>query len=342
VLPYVAAALAFVIFIFDTITDLEIAGAVFYVIVVLMSVGFCRRRGVILVSAGCMGLTLLSYFLTPTGSLQSGLINCIISLSAIGATTYLALKIESAEVAAHEARAQLAHIARVTTLGELTASIAHEVNQPLAAVVTSGDACLRWLAGQPPNLDKAKQSIERMVNDANRASEIIARVRKLAKGAPPEKDRLSINDAIEEILGLISGEIDQNGILIQRQLSDDLPQVLGDRIQLQQVVLNLVVNAMEALRSIEQGRRQLLVRSERRGLAEVLVTISDFGPGLDPGKLDNMFDAFYTTKRDGIGIGLTISRTIIEFHGGRIWAEPNSPQGATIQFTLPVGGDNGP
>jgi signal transduction histidine kinase len=337
ILPVATAALAIGIFVFDTVTDLEIAAAVFYVVVVLMSVSFCRKRGVVLVSTGCMALTLLSFFLTPGGSPHPGLINSIISLSAIGATSYLALKIVSAEVAVHEARAQLAHIARVTTLGELTASIAHEVNQPLTAVVTSGNACLRWLASQPPNLERAKNAVDRIVKDANRASDVVRRVRALAKRAPPHKEWLNINQTILETIALTRSEIEQNRIVLRTQLKDDLPRVLGDRIQLQQVILNLIINAIEGIGAAGEGPRELLVDSVRGDSHDVLVAVRDTGGGLTAGKVEHLFDPFYTTKSEGMGMGLTISRSIIEAHGGRVWATPNLPRGAVFQFTLPSG-----
>jgi signal transduction histidine kinase len=337
IVPIAAAALAIGIFVIDTVTDLEIAVAVFYVAVVLMSVSFCRKRGVMLVSAGCIALTLLSHFLTPTGSPHSGLVNCIISLSAIAATAYLALKIESAEAAVYEARAQLAHISRVTALGQLTASIAHEVNQPLTAVVTSGNACLRWLAAQPPNLEKARQAVERVVKDASRASEVVGRVRGLAKRSSPHKDVLNINEIVLETLALTRGEIEQNRIVLRTQLSAVLPLVPGDRIQLQQVILNLIINAVESMNPVAEGPRELLVSSAQNEAGEVLLAVCDSGTGLDPGKLDHLFDAFYTTKPEGMGMGLTINRSIIEAHGGRIWATRRVPQGAIFQFTLPTG-----
>jgi len=334
VLPVVTAALAIAIFVVDTVTDLEIAVAVFYVAVVLMSVSFCRKRGVLLVSLACMGLTVLSYVLTPSGSPHAGLTNGMISLSAIAATTYLALKIQSAEVAIHEARAQLAHIARVTTLGELTASLAHEINQPLAAVVASGSACLRWLAGQPPNLEKAVQAVERIVKDANRASEVIGRVRSLAKRAPPLKDWLDLNETILETIALTRNEIEQNHIALRTQLSNDLPLVMGDRIQLQQVILNLMKNAIESMSAVADGPRELVVSSAPDKSKEVVVAVRDSGVGLDAGQLGRLFDPFHTTKPEGMGMGLTISRSIIEAHGGRVWATQNSPRGAVFQFTL--------
>ena len=337
--PTVAIALAIAIFIVDTVTDLEIAVAVFYVAVVLMSLSFCRRRGVVLVSAGCMALTVISYFLTPTGSPHSGFVNCMISLSAIAATTYLGLKIKSVEVAALEARAHLAHVGRLTALGELTASIAHEVNQPLAAVVTSGNACLRWLDGQTPNLDKARQSVERIVKDANRASEVVGRVRSLAKRTPPEKDWLNINETILEIIALTRGEIEQNHISLRTQLSDDLPLILGDRVQLQQVLLNLILNAVEAVSAANEGPRDVLISSSRDQSDGVVIAIQDTGIGLERSNIDHLFDAFHTTKPGGMGIGLTISRSIIEAHGGSIRATANGPRGAVFHFTLPGGRD---
>jgi C4-dicarboxylate-specific signal transduction histidine kinase len=239
----------------------------------------------------------------------------------------------------HEARAQLAHIARVTTLGELTASIAHEVNQPLAAVVTSGNACLRWLAVDPPNLERVKHAVERVLRDAGRASDVIGRVRGLAKRAPPQKEWFNINEAILEILTLTESELEKNRISLQTQLADEVSLVLGDRIQLQQVILNLIINAIDALSAVSDGSRELVIRSAREGPKDVVVTVCDSGNGLDPGKLDHLFDAFYTTKRNGMGLGLTISRSIIEAHGGRLGAAPNTPRGAIFQFTVPIEGE---
>jgi C4-dicarboxylate-specific signal transduction histidine kinase len=337
ILPITTVLLAAGIFVVDTITDLEIAVAVLYV-VVLLSVRFCGSRGVLLVSAGCVALTVLSAFLSNGGTLRSGLINSLISVVAIAATTYLALKTESAKSAMHEARAQLAHVARVTTLGELTASLAHEINQPLAAILTSGNACLRWLAMQPPNLDKAMQSVERIVNDAARAGIVIDRIRALARPSPLQKGSLDINATIKEVIVLMERDIERHQIALRMQLADNLPPILGDRVQLQQVVLNLIMNAVESLASMEEGQRRLQVRSSRGTSKDVVVRMSDNGRGIDATKLDEIFQPFYTTKEHGIGIGLAISRTIIEAHDGRIWAESNWPGGATFQFTLPIEG----
>lgn len=237
----------------------------------------------------------------------------------------------------HQTQAQLTHVARLTTLGELTASIAHEVNQPLAGVVSSGNACLRWLASDPPQIEKARQSVDRIVRDANRASEVVSRVRSLVKKTPPEKVRLNINEAVQAIIVLTRREVEQAKSSLTAQLSDDVPLVWADRIQLQQVILNLIINAIEAVSSLSDGPRNLFVSATEDKLNGVLLTVRDSGMGLDPTKLEEIFDAFYTTKRDGMGMGLAVSRSIIESHGGRLWATLNEPRGAVFQFTLPTG-----
>lgn len=338
VLPVVTIMLAAAIFVADTITDLAIAFPAFYTAVVLLAVRFSRKRGVIFVGAGCCALTLLSDLLTAnTGVSEAGIINTAISLLAITTTTYLAIKIEAEKAAAYETRSQLAHVVRVTTLGELTASIAHEVNQPLAAVVINGNACMRWLAAEPPNLDEARQAIARLVKDANRASDIIAQIRALTKSSPPQIDWLQINDIILATVTLIESEIFQNQVSLQTDLSGDVPLVQGDRVQLQQVILNLILNAIEAMNRAPAGSRELIISSAKNDSKGVLVSVQDSGAGLVPENLDRLFDAFYTTKPDGMGMGLAISRSIVEAHGGRIWAKPNSPRGAIFQFILPVG-----
>lgn len=335
-LPAATAALAAAIFIADTLTRLEIAVGVLHVAVVLMSVGFCRRRGVMLVSAGCMALTLMSFLLTRGGALEAGIINAALSLIAIAATTYLALKIESAEVAASDARAQLAHVARLTVLGELTASIAHEINQPLAAIVTSGNACSRWLAAHPPNVEKAVQAVNRMVADAARASEVIARVRGLATRAPLQKRLLRINDVITEVVSLTRTELSRQDVALRMQLADGLPPVVGDPIQLQQVLLNLIVNAMEAVAGLPDAAREITIGTAADEARGIVVEVGDSGVGFEPGAVDHVFDAFYTTKQGGMGMGLAISRSIIEAHGGSIAARVDAPRGATVSFSLPA------
>jgi PAS domain S-box-containing protein len=241
-----------------------------------------------------------------------------------------------AEEALHKAQTELAHVTRVATLGEMSASIAHEINQPLGAVVNNASACLRWLAGQTPNLEEARKSAANIVRDGHRAGEIIGRIRALAKKAPPRKDWLDINEAILEVIALARSQAQNSRVSLQTQLSKEVPLILGDRIQLQQVILNLIINAIEALSGVGDGPRELEVGSGKHEPRGVLVTVRDSGPGLDPQSLDHLFTAFYTTKPQGMGMGLAISRSIIEAHGGRLWATANEHRGATFQFTLPA------
>jgi PAS domain S-box-containing protein len=238
-----------------------------------------------------------------------------------------------AEAALHQAQAELAHVTRVATLGELTASIAHEINQPLGAVVNNASACVRWLAAQ--NMEEARQSAMRVVADGHRAGEIIGRIRALAKKAPPQKDWVDLNATIRDVLALARSEVQRHGVTVETHLSDDVPLILADRIQVQQVLLNLLMNAIEALSGV--GPRELWVSSERMAAPEVLIAVRDSGPGFDPQHIDRLFDAFYTTKPHGLGLGLAISRRIIEAHGGRLWATANTPHGAVLQFTVPMG-----
>jgi two-component system sensor kinase FixL len=248
---------------------------------------------------------------------------------------------KSAEEALHKAQAELAHVTRVATLGEMTASISHEVNQPLAAVVTNANACLRWLARQSPDLDEARTAVERIIRDSSRASEVIGRIRDLVKKSPPRQDWLSINDTILEVIALARSEMHMNRVSLQTQLADNLPAVRADRIQLQQVILNLLINGIEAMNRSNEGSRELGVSTERNGSSGVLIAIRDSGVGLNPENLEHLFDPFYTTKPDGMGMGLAISRSIIEAHGGRLWATLNAPCGAVFQFTLPHENERG-
>lgn len=337
--PTIAVALTIGIFVADTVTELEIAFPAFYTAVVLMAARFCEKRGVILVGVGCIGLTLLSDFLTSDAApTEAGVINTAISLVAIASTTYLALNIASEKEAAYQVRSQLAHVVRVTTLGEMAASIAHEVNQPLAAVSINGNACLRWLDTQPPNLDEAKKAVTRLVKDADRASDIIVQVRNLTKSSSPEQEWLGVNDIISATVSLAETELQQNQVSLRTFLTEHIPRVQGDRVQLQQVVLNLILNAVEAMNVVAAGAR-LLTISTAKCDEGVLVSIQDTGAGISSKDLDRIFSAFYTTKNGGMGMGLAISRSIIESHGGRIWAAENLPSGATIQFILPASMD---
>jgi PAS domain S-box-containing protein len=240
------------------------------------------------------------------------------------------------EEALRAAQAQLAHMARVTTMGELTSSIAHEVNQPLAAVVTNGDACLRWLGNDPPNLDKARLSVAGIIKEGNRAGEIIQRVRALAKKTPPQRTVMGVNQAIEEVIDLVGAELARHQVLLLKELMSDLPTVFGDRVQLQQVILNLIANGIEAMEPVTDRPRELSIGSRATEDGRVLISVSDCGTGIGPESVDHLFEAFFTTKQEGMGLGLSISRTIVEGHGGRLSAIANKPYGATFQFTLPV------
>jgi C4-dicarboxylate-specific signal transduction histidine kinase len=222
------------------------------------------------------------------------------------------------------------------TMGELVASIAHEVNQPLASVVNSAGACLRWLEAQ--KLEEARRSASRAIAEGHRASEIIGRIRALAKRAPPAKDWFDVNETINEIIALARGEIERNGVVLETQLSEDIPLVLADRVQLQQVILNLMMNAVEAMNGVGEHERGLLVQSATDESEQVVISVQDSGPGFDPNSLERLFDAFYTTKPHGLGMGLSISRSIIEAHGGLLRAA-NGSRGAIFQFTLPIGSE---
>jgi len=253
------------------------------------------------------------------------------------------LLLEQAEQTAREnerryqqVQMEVAHANRVATMGQLSASIAHEVNQPIAGVVTNAHAASRQLNATPPNVEEAQRALARIVRDGNRASDIIERVRALSKKTAPQKSNLDINEAIREVIGLTGGEAAKNGISVETRLADDLPSVDGDRVQIQQVVLNLIVNAIEAMSADHKSTRHLLISTARREPDCVIVAVQDSGPGMEPADLGHIFDAFYTTKPGGLGMGLSVCRAIIEAHGGRLWASNAAAQGAAFQFTLPM------
>jgi PAS domain S-box-containing protein len=231
---------------------------------------------------------------------------------------------------------ELEHANRVATMGQLTASIAHEVKQPIAATVTNAQAALRFLGAQTADLEEVRQSLNDIVKDGKRASEVISRIRDLIKKAPPRRDRWDINGAIHEVIELTHGEAVKNHISVHTELVDGLPLVEGDRVQLQQLLLNLIINAIEAVSGLEEGPRELLIGTGKVQSGGVLVTVRDSGPGLAPATLDRVFESFYTTKPSGMGLGLSICRSIVEAHGGRLWAGANEPRGAVFQFTLPT------
>jgi PAS domain S-box-containing protein len=233
-------------------------------------------------------------------------------------------------------QAELAHTTRVLTMGELTASIAHEVNQPLGAIVTSAGACERWLAAKPPQMEKARRALERIVNDGKRAGEVIKRIRALMKRQALQKEWLQINEAILEVIAIAQHQLRRNAILLEKQLAEGLPLIRGDRVQLQQVLLNLIINAMEAMSGIDGRRRELTIVSVADGPEAVAVEVRDSGMGVDPERAAHLFEPFYTTKAEGLGIGLSISRTIVEAHGGHLSAAANVPHGAVFRFSVPL------
>jgi PAS domain S-box-containing protein len=231
--------------------------------------------------------------------------------------------------------ADLAHINRVSMMGELTASIAHEVNQPLSGVVSNGSACLRWLAGDVPNVEEAREAARRIVRDGKRAGEVIARVRALVKRAATPSEKLDLNEIIREVLALVGDEAKRKSVIVRTQFADDLSPISGDRVQLQQVMLNLVMNAMEAMSSVDERARELLITTRNMDADQVQVTVKDSGTGIDPNTLDKIFDPFYTTKPTGMGMGLSISRSILQAHGGRLWAAAKDGPGTIFHFSLP-------
>jgi signal transduction histidine kinase len=241
-----------------------------------------------------------------------------------------------AEEALNKARAELAHVARVATVSTLTASIAHEINQPLSGIITNAGTCLRMLAADPPDIDGARETARRTLRDGDRASEVITRLRALFSKKEFTLESLDLNDAIREVIALSSSDLQRHRVVLQSEFADDLPKVTGDRVQLQQVILNLVRNASDAMMDVDDRPRQLLVRTERANGDLVRVMVRDSGIGVDGQILDKLFDAFYTTKSGGMGIGLSVSRSIVERHHGRLWAEPNDGPGATFSFSIPL------
>jgi len=239
-----------------------------------------------------------------------------------------------------EVQTELAHANRVATVGQLTASIAHEVKQPIGAAVAYAEAALRFLARRPPELEEVRESLEGIVATSYRAGEVIDRIRTLIKKAPPRNERLDINDAILEVVALTRHEAVKNRVSVETQLTEGLPPVQGDRVQLRQVVLNLIINAVEAMSGSDEGTRQLLINTDKADQKEIRIVVQDSGPGIAPESIDRVFHPFYTTKSSGLGIGLSICRSIIEAHEGRLWATAAEPRGAVFAFTLPVRPDN--
>jgi C4-dicarboxylate-specific signal transduction histidine kinase len=239
-----------------------------------------------------------------------------------------------AEEALRQSQADLAHVSRVTTMGELTASLAHEVNQPIAAAITDANTCLRWLTRDHPDLGEAREAASRMAKDAARAAEIISRVRLLFKKGTAPRELVDVNEVILEMIVLLRSELTRHSISVHTDLAADLPQVTGDRVQLQQVFMNLMLNSIEAMK--EMNGAELTITSQQGEDAHLLISVSDTGVGIPPKQADRIFDAFFTTKVDGTGMGLSISRSIMESHGGRLWTADNTPRGASFYLSLPT------
>jgi len=242
---------------------------------------------------------------------------------------------KQAEEALRQSQADLARISRVTTMGELTASLAHEVNQPIAAAVTDANTCLRWLKRDQPDLEEAREAASRVIKDTTRAAEIVSRIRLLFKKVAPQRELVDVNEIIREMIVLLSGETMRYNILVGTDLAADLPQVMADRVQLQQVLMNLMTNGIDAMKDVD-GTRELAIKSQRAETNQLLISVSDTGVGVPPQQADQIFNAFFTTKLHGTGMGLRISRSIIESHGGRLWAADNSQRGASFYFSLPT------
>jgi C4-dicarboxylate-specific signal transduction histidine kinase len=233
-----------------------------------------------------------------------------------------------------EAHADLAHINRVTAMGELTASLAHEVRQPITAAVTDANTCMRWLSRDHPDVEEARAAASRVVKDVSRASEIITGIRQLFKKGAPQHELVDVNELIREMIVLLRSQGTRYSISMRTELAEDIPQIMGDHVQLQQVLMNLMINGIEAMKNVD-GQRELSVKSQRAPDEQLMVSVSDTGVGLAPQQMDQIFNAFFTTKPHGTGMGLRISRSIVESHGGRLWATNNSSRGASFHLTLP-------
>lgn len=342
-LQLMAGVLALAIFLVDALTPLDIAIAVLYVAVMLIAVTAWPRRGTLVVMAGCMLLTVAAYVISYGFAVVGGsFARMLVSIVAIAITTFLALKGQAAtsrlllrEEALSRAQAQLTHVTRVTMLGELAASIAHEVNQPLAAINANGEACLRWIDRPQPEIQEVRASVVGMLEDATRASEVIRRVRLLSRKSEPAYAPLAINAIVAESATLVQRELARHDVRLTQRLTHGLPLVHADRVQLQQVIINLMMNGMQAMEGIPVQQRELVLETSLVGDDRVAVTVLDRGHGIAPAHRDKLFDPFFSTKTEGMGMGLPICRSIIESHGGRIKVIDGVDHGAALQFSLP-------
>ena len=311
--------------------DIHVASFGYLILIVLLALmgDFISSVALSIAAAGC-----LSYFF------QADALEDAITIAAFVIISFfvngLIFQRRRTDEKLRKLEADLTHVARVTTVGELTASIAHEVNQPLPAVVAEAEACLLWLAHGTPNLDEARQNVERIITNGHRAGEVIGRVRALSKKADPQKASLDINDVVNEVISLVQREVLTHKVSLRMELAPALPAILADRVQLQQVLINLVMNGMEAMVPVTDRPRELVIRSYRDDTGQVLVTVKDSGVGIPAENADRLFNTFFTTKSNGMGMGLSICRSIIEAHGGRLSGSGNVGPGATFQFALPA------
>lgn len=352
--PVLTVAFAIAVFLADALTPPDCVVSGLYVVVVLMAGRFCTDRGLVFVAAGCVVLAILAQvvatrlFGTPplemksvgiffNGLVVTGVVNTLVGIVTIIVSTLLVLRGRAAEAELRQSQSELARISRATTMGELTASLAHEINQPIAATITGANACLRWLSHEPPNVEAARTTANRIVRDGTRAAEIVDRLRLLFKKGTPQRKPTDIDQLAHETLALLREEALRHSVAIRAELAAGPASVLADRVQIQQVMVNLMVNGIDAMKSV-RGSRELVLKSQRLNDAEVVVSVGDCGTGLPAQSSDQIFEAFFTTKPEGTGMGLSISRSIITAHGGRLWATPNTPRGAVFLFALPIEG----
>ncbi len=336
----VVLAVMTAIFLLDTFSDYAVAAACFYAALILAVSRRLRPRLLAGLALACVVLTVASFLLTRTGAYRIGLVNTAIGILVIGITTYLALQMEAARAAVHEAQTRLLRVARLSTVGELTTSIAHEVNQPLAAIASSAEAGSRWLAQNPPNVHRAQQALQRVAADAHRASEVIARVRGLTRGAVPMQSVFDLNQAVQDMLALSQAELERQQIHVATLYDPALPTVWADRVQVQQVIGNLLLNAIEAMADTPLPERRLSVLTQARD-QRVRLSVRDRGIGLPADGVEQVFDAFWTTKTEGLGLGLSLSRSMLEANGGHIHAERSSGGGACFIVDLPAAEETG-
>ncbi len=329
--PILMMILSVAIFALDTGTPLEIAASVLYVAVVLLGFAWDGRRGALWSAGGAIALTLISFLLTPNRSSEAGIFNSILGVAAIVATTHLALRNDALMRAKQETQSLAEHLARVGALGELSASIAHEVNQPLAAIAARAGAALRWLEAEPRNAGRAMECIRAISDDAKRASIVVGRVRDLARRRTPAVASIDVRAVVRDGMTLVAHEAHRRGVSVEQRLGPEGVSVRGDRVQLQQVLVNMLLNALEAAQSAQKPLVEITVQTTE---SAVCVAVKDNGPGVP---CEEWLEAFFTSKPQGLGMGLTISRTIAEAHGGRLWLERSSPRGVIACLEVPRG-----